>query len=585
MEWPDGYFWEEANCEWAVGPGYLFLEAPTYDYLVTDLVSGLDAAVVSADINGDGFVDIFYGTSDPGGIGWFENLDGGSTWAEELIISSGPASHVDAADVDGDGDQDLLVAHAGTNAITWFENTTGTGYFWAERSVTPAPGGPLRLCGFDLEPDGDCDLLCFGDDQTIVWFENLDGSGMSWTRHDIWAFASDAGMSWVEPCEIDGDSHPEVMCSLEEDGDLGWLDYQPGPGTWSYNSIYNSMAHHWTCIDNGDIDGDGDEDAVACRYVAGSFGRYLYWFENNEPGGWDQHSIHQSNWDIGDYVRVEDIDDDGSPDVLISGTDSEVVEAWLQGAPGGYDWYRRRFEENVIAHCVTAGDFDYDGLPEPATIISDASSGTIEWYDPTFGGYPTAGSLTTSIFIVPFGAARYLVQWGTMMWEAVLPAGTSVGFQIRASADSSDMGAWSDTIWVNGTALTPLLPDDGIYVQCIAHLQTTNPDVTPVIEWFCAEGWVPGSAEEEEGDPLLSLGTVPNPSIGPPVFRVSLPEAGEVALSVFDMLGRLVGARDLGVLQEGVTQHQPFDFPSGLYFARMDTPGGSASCRFVVVRN
>ena len=95
--------------------------------------------------------------------------------------------------------------------------------------------------------------------------------------------------------------------------------------------------------------------------------------------------------------------------------------------------------------------------------------------------------------------------------------------------------------------------------------------------------WILG--EEEEGDPLLSLGTVPNPSIGPPVFRVSLPEAGEVALSVFDMLGRLVGARDLGVLQEGVTQHQPFDFPSGLYFARMDTPGGSASCRFVVVRN
>ena len=309
LYWPRRALRIRRRGEWkdsvaAIFPGYLFLEAPTYDYLVTDLVSGLDAAVVSADINGDGFVDIFYGTSDPGGIGWFENLDGGSTWAEELIISSGPASHVDAADVDGDGDQDLLVAHAGTNAITWFENTTGTGYFWAERSVTPAPGGPLRLCGFDLEPDGDCDLLCFGDDQTIVWFENLDGSGMSWTRHDIWAFASDAGMSWVEPCEIDGDSHPEVMCSLEEDGDLGWLDYQPGPGTWSYNSIYNSMAHHWTCIDNGDIDGDGDEDAVACRYVAGSFGRYLYWFENNEPGGWDQHSIHQSNWDIGDYVCI-----------------------------------------------------------------------------------------------------------------------------------------------------------------------------------------------------------------------------------------------------------------------------------------
>jgi hypothetical protein len=90
-------------------------------------------------------------------------------------------------------------------------------------------------------------------------------------------------------------------------------------------------------------------------------------------------------------------------------------------------------------------------------------------------------------------------------------------------------------------------------------------------------------------DPRLIV--FPNPAPGCVNIRLALPTAGRVSASVYDIMGRQVRCLAEGPLTEGV-----HDFPwderdgagravaSGIYLARVCTPGGASSARIVVVK-
>jgi hypothetical protein len=73
----------------------------------------------------------------------------------------------------------------------------------------------------------------------------------------------------------------------------------------------------------GDIDGDGDVDAVTCAkdsYV-------VAWFENDGKGNFTKRHIHenQAAYDI----RLFDLDEDGDLDVIVAGQNSRNV-TWYE---------------------------------------------------------------------------------------------------------------------------------------------------------------------------------------------------------------------------------------------------------------
>ncbi|MEO0687483.1 MAG: FG-GAP-like repeat-containing protein, partial [Cyanobacteria bacterium J06649_11] len=118
-------------------------------------------SVASADVDGDGDIDILGAAILDDKITWWENTSGdGSTWTQNDITNSFDAAYdVASADVDGDGDIDILGAAYNDDKITWWENTSSDGSNWTQNDITASFNGAESVASADVDGDGDIDIL------------------------------------------------------------------------------------------------------------------------------------------------------------------------------------------------------------------------------------------------------------------------------------------------------------------------------------------------------------------------------------------------------------------------------------------
>ena len=142
---------------------------------VTDTVlaggrSGPALGVLAADLNTDGWVDIYVANDGEPNQLWINQQDGsfenGALLAGVAVNGGGSAEAsmgVDAGDFDADGDDDLFMTHVSTETNTLFASA-GSGFF-EDRSAMVGLGAPsLAYTGFgtawaDLDNDGWLDLF------------------------------------------------------------------------------------------------------------------------------------------------------------------------------------------------------------------------------------------------------------------------------------------------------------------------------------------------------------------------------------------------------------------------------------------
>lgn len=127
--------------------------------------------------------------------------------------------------------------------------------------------------------------------------------------------------------------------------------------------------------------------------------------------------------------------------------------------------------------------------------------------------------------------------------------------------------------------------------QLLWNLFMSNPEIDPMLE---ALGFVPDVTVEvppAPGSPrrLALAGPTPNPGRGTMTIAFDLPAAGEVDLAVFDVAGRRVATLARGLREAGrhVVRWEPEGpggrRPGGVYFCRLESGGGTAVRRVVVL--
>ncbi len=132
----------------------------------------------------------------------------------------------------------------------------------------------------------------------------------------------------------------------------------------------------------------------------------------------------------------------------------------------------------------------------------------------------------------------------------------------------------------NGIALT----DDGGYVMATWHSTTEGPVESCVTRTFPDALSAPESPIAVPNQLLLSA--YPNPFNAIATIAFTLPQSGNVELSIFDVTGRRVKTLTNGMMNAG--EHQLIfvaaDLPSGLYFAHLEAVGQSRTQKLLLVK-
>ena len=166
---------------------------PLVQYANQNVISNAGASPTSistADLNGDGFLDLVVTSENDNTLAWFEGsapVNQMPQFARRVIATNQlRTSAATVGDIDGDGYLDVVCSAPFGNTVTWFRNTTHDigstpPYFGAGNQITGFAEGAYGVAIADLNSDGNRDVLSASwADNKIAWYQNLGAGNFGW---------------------------------------------------------------------------------------------------------------------------------------------------------------------------------------------------------------------------------------------------------------------------------------------------------------------------------------------------------------------------------------------------------------------
>ena len=466
-------------------------------------------------------------------------------------------------DYDGDGDPDLYVTHDGPNLLV---RNDGSDRF-TDVTATPLDDGNNAASApwGDYDNDGDLDLFLVNYLAASKLFRN-DGGGafVDATPPVLGASGPGLGAAWAD-YDRDGDLDLYVVnygrpnCLLRNDGGGAFVDATTGPladAGWE-------LAAAW-----GDYDDDGDPDL----YITNDGPNRL--LRNDGGGAFTRVTgLAIEDGGAGQGAAWGDYDNDGDLDLYVTG----------YGTP------------NMLLR-NDGGDVFTDVTSGP---LGDAGNGTgVAWAD-----YDGDGDL--DLYFANDGGSNELLRnelAGGAHWLHLDLVGTvsnrsAIGARVRLVAAgvsriqevSGGSGYFSQNSLTVEFGLGAAPVADSLVVRWPSGIVQALAGVEADRRLTIVEP--AATAVGGERDPELGLDPpAPNPFRRGTTLRFSLPVRAHARLSVHDLQGRRVATLVDGVREAG--RHSvrwdgrgdgARSARAGVYWARLDTPGGSRIRKLLVI--
>ena len=488
----------------------------------TALIGPTDA--VTADLDGDGDLDVLSAAQFGGAILWHEN--GGSqdfTTSEVVTGDDLSATYsIAVADMDGDGDQDILAVSA-PNQVTWYEND-GAQVFSPHR-ISDEVDAPKRVIAFDMDGDGDLDAASasYYDDK-IAWYEN-DGDG-NFTTHVVTEQAD--GARDVYAADLDRDGDMDLVSGSVYDNSVAWYE-NTGDQNFTPHTVADDVNGPYSVFAS-DINGDGDIDLVA----ASRFDNRVLWYVNDSTGGFSEQTI---TFGAGNVARVSagDVDGDGDLDILAASAADDKI-TWYNNDGGVFDSVDVTVEADG-ANVVIAADLDNDGdldlvsasnqdgriawyengnsAPPPTVLNVELNAGQVDPPDRPTGPAPATWASQRSALVnikVTFSEPVFVSPAGVRLTNLGINA--PVDEDVEVFFDSSDFQLEGSELTIN----LPFQMPDGVY-QLELLSSIVSQIGTPL----------DGNGDTNPGDPFVMIGSPENG-----LYKLNADWSGDGGTTIFD---------------------------------------------------
>jgi hypothetical protein len=294
--------------------------------------------------------------------------------ADTVTPVVGVPGNIKAPDLNHDGWPDVVVAEFGTDLVAVRLND-GSGSLGPVRRY-PVGVKPSFITAGDFNGDGNVDLAVSdaGSAAVSVLLGNGDGTLRDARQYPISGpSAGVAGISTgsfsLEAADVTGHGRLDIVTSNSVSNDVSVLPGN-GDGTFGPAATYPiagpaSRGVIPFALSLGDFDGDGDQDAVSGGAESVTILR------NDGHGRYLAVASHFVGFDIA-CTKVGDINEDGKPDIVATGTGTLNAQVLLGNGDGTFRPGDNLFARGFGSQCFSLGDVDADGHLD-LTIVNSSS--------------------------------------------------------------------------------------------------------------------------------------------------------------------------------------------------------------------
>jgi hypothetical protein len=339
-------------------------------------------SVTTADFDGDGDIDVVGAAFQADVFSLYRN-DGNGNFSRETIdnsaASDGPR-FVTSFDLDQDGDVDVLAAASTANNYLWFEND-GSGTFSLHIiDNSPLSNEAYAIDAADFNLDGTMDIVGGANNGDALAVYSNDGSENFTLLIDLSAGGNGTnGVRAVQAVDLNDDTFMDILVAAFSGDTYIWFE-GAGNGQFTPHVIDDSPdADGATGIDAADLDADGDLDIVGASNNADQY----VWYENDGNENFSVHIIdNTSNLSIGPRgIAVVDLDNDGDIDVLGAAITGDAFAWYENDGTGNFITGTISVDPTYSngAFAITTGDINGDQVEDIVTAANIAD--VFSWFE------------------------------------------------------------------------------------------------------------------------------------------------------------------------------------------------------------